>query len=68
MHFNVNAVVFRRICVLPPAVMLGIILGVKQYADYEKMITEWIPRRLRVVLRTLVPFWVAYQRNLLFSS
>ena len=64
MHFNVNAVVFRRICVLPPAVMLGIILGVKQYADYENMIAEWISRRLGVVPITLIPSWVAYHRNL----
>ena len=30
--------------------MLGIILGVKKFADYENMIAEWISRNLRVVL------------------
>ena len=46
MDFNVNGVVFRKIFVLPASVMLGIILGVKQYADYENTIAELISRRL----------------------
>ena len=49
-------------------VVLGISLGVKQYADYENIIAEWISRRLGVVLITLTPLWVAYHRNLHFFS
>ena len=45
MNFNVNGVVFRNIFVLHARLMLGIILGVKQYANYEHMIVEWISRR-----------------------
>ena len=48
--------------------MLGIIQEVKQYADYENMIAEWISRRLRVVLITLTTLWVACHRNLHFFS
>ena len=66
--FNVNRVVFRKIFVLSASVMLGIILGVKQYADYENMIAEWISRRLGVVPITSMPLWVAYHRNLDFFS
>ena len=46
--------------------MLGIIQEVKQYADYENTIAEWILRRLGVVLITLMPLWAAYHRNLHF--
>ena len=48
--------------------MFGIIHGVKQYADYENMIAEWIYRRLGVVPITLLPLWVATHRNLAFFS
>ena len=48
--------------------MLGIIQEVKQYADYENMGSEWISRRLGVVLITLMPLWVAHHRNLHFFS
>ena len=51
MDFKVN--------VLPASVMLGIILGVKQYADYENMIAERISRRSGVVPIMLMPLWVA---------
>lgn len=44
--------------------MLGIVLGVKQYADYENMIAEWISGRLGVVPITSMPSWVAYDQNL----
>ena len=46
MNLNVNGVV-----------MLGIILGVKQYADSENMIAEWIPRRLGVFPITSMPVY-----------
>ena len=42
--FNENGVVFQKIFVLSASVMLGIILGVKQYADYENIIAECISR------------------------
>ena len=48
--------------------MLGIVLGVKEYADYEITITEWISRLLGVVPITSMPLWVAYDQNLDFSS
>ena len=49
MNFNVNGVGFREIFVILALVMLGIVLGVKQYAGYENMIAEWLCRRLGVV-------------------
>ena len=48
--------------------MLGIVLGVIQYAGYENIIAEWICRRLGLVPITLIPLWVAYHRNLAFFS
>ena len=54
--------------VLPASVTLGIILGFKQYADYENMIAQWISRRLGVVPVTLMPLRVAYHRNLEFFN
>ena len=68
MDFNVNGVVFRKIFVLPASVMLGIILGVKQYADYENTIAELISRRLGVVPITSMLLWVAYDENLDFFN
>ena len=68
MDFNVNRVVFRKIFVLPALVILGIILGLKEYAGYENMVAEWISRRLGVVLITSMPSWLAYDQNIDFSS
>ena len=68
MDFNVNAVVFRKIFVLPAWVTVGIILGVKQYADHENMIAEWISRRLGAVPLTSTPLRVAYDQNLDFFT
>ena len=70
MDFILNGVgvVFRKIFVLPASIMLGIILGVKQYANYENMIAEWISRRLEVVPITSMPLCVAYDQNLDFFS
>ena len=48
--------------------MLGIIQEVKQYADYENMIAEWISRRLGVIPITSTQLWVAYDQNLDFFS
>ena len=48
--------------------MLGIIVGVKQYADYENMIAEWVSRRLGMVPITSIPLWVAYDQNLDFFT
>ena len=59
--------VFRKIFV-PASVMLGIILGVEKYADYESTIAKWISRRLGVVPITSMLLWVAYDENLDFFS
>ena len=48
--------------------MLGIVLGVSQYADYENMIAEWIYSVLGVLTITSMPLWVAYDQNLDFLS
>ena len=40
--FNINEVVFRNIFFLSAWVMLGFIIGVKTFADYESVIGEWI--------------------------
>ena len=66
MDFNVNRVVFRKIFIIPVSVMLGIILGDKQCADYENAIEQWISRRLGVVPITSMPLWVGYEQNLDF--
>ena len=47
-------------------IILGIILGVKQYADYENTIAELISRRSGVVPITLTPLSFAYNQNLDF--
>ena len=48
--------------------MLGIILVVQEYADYENVIAECISRRLGVVLIALMPLCGAYHRNLHYFS
>ena len=44
-NFNVNWVVFRKTVI-------------KQCADYENMIAEWISRRVEVVPITSMPLWI----------
>ena len=48
--------------------MLGIILGVKQYADYENIIAESISRRLGVVPISQCRYGLLYDQNLDFFS
>ena len=47
--------------------MLDIILGVKQYADYENMIGRWISRRLGVIPITSIPYGLLMTEILTFS-
>ena len=48
--------------------MLGIILRLKQYADYENIIAEGIPRRLGVVPISQCRYGLLYDQNLDFFS
>ena len=43
--FNASVVVFPKILIFPALVILSITLGVKRYADYENIVTEWISLR-----------------------
>ena len=45
--------------------MLGTILGVKKYADYENMIADRISRHLGVIPITSMPLWVALSPKIL---
>ena len=42
LDFNVNGVVFWKIFIFSAWIVLGIIQGLKRYADWENLIVEWI--------------------------